>query len=355
MNSFLPYRHFAALANERAVAPPEPLTARERTRLSGKAWTERLAHEVAYLGGLKILTDRQAECVTEVKQQLNLVRSSLPGSQDSVYVIGPTGTGKSSAVLTAAIDVHNEALAETGQEGCAEPTVNEPGWSHAFIPVLFVNIRADAKHKTVSGQILSQLTLGEPSGTANTFANQLQKILPRHATRLIVLDDTHNLGTDGADAGRILQTVKNLNTDLGFYRISFVYLGNPHPDSGELNLAAHPQLAQRLLPFEVNHFDFDMHAIDDPPQNLAWAEYLQRWEQALMFVLPDLNHGEIASLLGRRLWNKTHGSPGALINVLKRHTQDVLSQRSGRLTINRDGLLATPVPMKYQRAMFAER
>lgn len=345
-----PFRHFAKLAVSPPPPVPERLTRLERRRLSDAALDERRRAEVDYLSALLVFTQRQRECMKQVLLQMDRMRAARPGAQESMYFIGPTGTGKSTAVLRAAIRHHNDVLARFGQEGIADPVLKVEGWTHDLIPVIWVNVRADAKGKSVSGHILSALMEDDPRGTGAELANRLPKILPLHETSLVVLDDTHNLGTGGAETDRILKTVKNLQSDLGMHRIAFVYIGNPDKDTGEYNLTLHDQLAQRLVPFVLDPFDFDLQAGDDPPQNLAWAAYLTEWEDALMPLLPDLEPGEIASRLGRRLWNKTHGSPGGVIGVLQRHVQEVLYEDSPRrLSIDRDGLLATPVTMKYLR------
>lgn len=350
-----PYRNFARLAQRQPPPAPEPLTRRERQALTPAALAERRDAEINYVSGLLVLTDRQQECMREVHRQVRLMPAANPGAQESLYVIGPTGTGKSTAVLRAAIEVHNQVLKDFGQEGLVDPVVDDPGWQHALIPVIWVNVRADAGGKSVNGHILSALMQQEPSGVAWELANRITKILPWHRTRLIVLDDTHNLGTGGAETERILQTVKNLQTDLGMQNTCFIYIGNPDR-TGEYNLTLHEQLRQRLVPFNVEPFDFDLHASDDPAPNLAWAAYLYEWETALMPVLPDLRHGDIASRLGRRLWNRTHGSPGALIGLLKRHVQRVLEEEhANKLTVVRDDLLNEPVPMKYLRPMVSSR
>ncbi|QSR28766.1 hypothetical protein CFH99_24395 [Nocardioides aromaticivorans] len=323
------------------------MTARERRSLSLDGLRDRRGAEMAYLSALKILTKTQEDLKRAVAGQMALMQTAVPGAQESLYVLGPSGTGKSTAVLEAAFRVYRDSLEKHGQVGVTDPVLEVPGWSHDLIPVIWANIRSDASGKAAVGQIRSFLLDGEPRGTAWQITNELPKVLPRHGVSLVVLDDVHNLGTRGKNAEEVLMTLKNLQTDLGLLRIAFVYLGNADSKTGEYNLSLHDQLSQRLIPYQVDHFDLDQRD-DSAPQNVAWVDYLLQWEEALVHLLPDLQRGDLAAKAGFKLWTMTKGSPGALIGILKRYTRDLLLDEPPRsLGVDRSRLLATPATFKY--------
>lgn len=345
---FANYHHFARMALDEDVQPPEPMSARERGRLSSASLEERRVREVDYVSNLLVLSPQQEAMIRQFDIQMAMLRSARPGAQEPLYVQGPSGTGKSTALQQAAFRLHRRVLEQHNQAGRTDPVTRSPGWSHDLIPVIWITVRSEASGKAVVGQIRSFLMEGEPRGAGWQITNELPKVLPRHGVALIVLDDVHNLGTRGKEAEAVLKTIKNLETDLGLHRIGFVYVGNPDPDSGEYNLTLHDQLSQRMLEVKVDHFELDVRS-DTAAQNEIWVDHLLRWEEVLVHVLPDLQRGDLASKAGLALWKRVHGSPGGLYKVLKRYTVDSLWSEPGRtLGIQRERLLTTPLPAKYE-------
>jgi hypothetical protein len=345
---YKPSRSFAEWAANEAPTAPEPLSAASRRTLSDRAFAERLAIEKQYVGSLYVPTAGQRECAELVKEAIDEVEWAIPGAQNSLYVLGPPGAGKSTAVMHAAAEYHRDRLTMLELDGEPDPTWRADGFISDLVPVVFVTWRSAAQNKAIVSQIAQYLGYGTGNNTATATTDQMTTWAKRHGIGLVVGDDCRNIADSGKAAESIHNLLKNLNTELGALHTAWVYIGIPDKN-GMGNLFANDQLDQRLKPYWLNDFDFDMDAAEDTDANKEWATYLRDWERALAPLLPDMPVGHLYSQLGRRLWNRTQGSVGGLATLLKGATRATLKDRSShtRLTLTRDRLSAVVLPERF--------
>lgn len=350
-SSFRASRMFAAEAVKPSAAVVEPLTAKQRRGLSDSAWRERLDAELAYVYGLYVPSPTQRECEEVVMDHIDDSRWARPGARDSLYVLGVPGTGKTTAVRAAALRYHRQRLEEAGLGGSPDPTWERDGYVCDLVPAIMMTVRAEARNKAFVSQIVD--FLGYPVGnmTASTLADRIPALAARHAVGLLAADDVRNLADLGRDRDAIHNTIKNINTELGYLNVCSVYIGNPD-ESGSGNLFSNAQLAQRLIPLRFEDMNFDLRAGEDTFDNIMWLDYLEDWERALAPVLPDMGEHDLASRLGRRLWYRSRGSVGGLSGLLKRAVADQLRdrRRGTQLTLTKDRIDKTAMPERFQRS-----
>lgn len=345
-----PSRQFAKIFVKPEPSTPEPLSAARRRAMSGAARDERRDHESWYVGRLFVPTPEQQQCARRVKQLIRSVEFGLDGAHDGLYVLGQTGVGKSTTLVRAAAEYHRRRLVEVGlATDDHDPRWHAEGFVSDFVPVVFITWRSAGTGKAIIEQLASYLGYGATTASATT--NQASSWAERHGIGLVIGDDSRNIADGGKAADEIHNLLKNLNTELGFLHAAWIYAGIP-AKSGDGNLYANDQFDQRLESVWLKDFDFDMQVTgEETTANLAWAEYLEDWERALAPVLPDMEPGQLSSVLGRRLWQRTQGSVGGLSNLLKKATEAVLDETEPRtrLTLTKERIATTPMTRRFER------
>jgi hypothetical protein len=348
--NFRPSRVFAAEAVRPPAEAPPALTAGARRGLRGAERTARIEAELAYLHRLYVPSPTQQACADAILEHVEAARWALPGAFDSLYILGAPGTGKSSAVRDAALRYHRARLDGAGQTGNPDPRLQQAGYVSDMVPAIMMTVRAEAKNKAFVSQIVNFLGYEEANSTATALADRIPELAQRHGVGLVIADDVRNLADLGRDRDAVHNTIKNINTELGFLNVCSVYVGNPD-DNGIGNLFTNAQLNQRLIPFPFHDMHFDMDTSEPTLANMMWWEYLADWESALRPLLPDMEPHTLSSTLGRRLWKRSQGSVGGLSGLLKRASVDQLRsawKKHQRLTLTKERIMETPMPMRFK-------
>jgi AAA domain len=319
-----------------AVTPlppvPEPLTRLERHRLSETAKTARLNAEISYVDSLVVPTAAQRDFGTAFDDLIRTVAGGPPGAQPALLVMGPAGTGKSTAVREAAWRLHQREIGPKGRrDPKRQPLIKGDGYTAWHIPVVWIDLTAAVQGKGVMGPLLN--FCGHPdSGTGYALAGRCVDVAERHRWRVVVLDDVHNLALRRADSEAIYNTLKQLNTALGQLGVAFVYLSTP--ERGKPREAPRPtllnneQLASRLRPVEFEPFEPNFHSLQSA-ETVAWQTHLLRWEAALLPVLSGDQGGFLTGKHAKRLYYLSGGRIGELAVLLKQAAYSALV--SGRL------------------------
>lgn len=352
MSSPRNYRIWARNVQPEPPATLDPLTARERRRLSQAAKAARLQAEMDYVGRACVWTPSQADAVPAVHRILDLARYNVRGAQQSLYALGPSGTGKSTLMDHLAHALHREYVAAAEIDEAGQPVIGCEDGTADYVPVVWIDLISDSRQRGVAHQLVTYFRRFVPTNEpgAKTLGRGIDLAI-QHGTKVVFLDECDNLATQRADRRLLDNMVKNLNTALGRHGIAFVYLGLPDPQ-GRGNLEDDPQLRNRLVRHPFTFMDLDLKALQVGPEHLQWRDHLLQWEEVLSLVLPDLHRGDLASRLARLIWKRTRGSIGGLSALLKGVAFAALSDTSGRspLTITETALRTLPLPVEFTQA-----
>lgn len=332
------------------VDPPDLLTAHERRRLGENAFEVRLAAEQQFIGQSFVWTPSQAGAEAEVRRILTLARHNIRGAQQSLYGLGPSGTGKSTVMIKTAHTLHREYVSAVNIDDRGHPVVACEDGTADYVPVVWIDLMSDTRQRGVGHQMVTFFRRHVPVNESGprTLSRAIDLAI-QHGTRVVFFDECDNLATQRADRIVLDNMIKNLNTALGNHGIAFVYLGLPDA-MGRGNLEDNPQLRNRLVPYRFSHMNFDLTAPVLGPDEYEWQNHLIEWEHVLSHVLPDLERGALASRLARLLWKRTKGSIVGLSALIKGATFTTLADRSprNRLTITEKAVRDARLPIEFE-------
>ena len=331
-------------------APPDPLSRVERRRLSDAAFQVRLDEEKMFVGRTPVWTPSQAGAEPEVRRILDLAHYNIKGAQQSVYALGPSGTGKSTVMQRTASVLHQEYVDAAQIDETGQPVVECEDGIADYVPVVWLDLISDVRQRGVGEQLVTFFRRDVPQGEqATRTVKRAIDLAVQHGTRVVFLDECDNLATERADRRVLDNMIKNLNTALGEEGIAFVYIGLPDA-SGQGNLEDNEQLRNRLVPYRFKNMDFDLTSPVMGEDELQWQAHLFEWEHLLLsHVLIDLERGDLASRLARLLWKRSHGSIAGLSALLKGAAFAALGEQSPRkrLTITEQAVRDVPLPIEF--------
>lgn len=226
------------------------------------------------------------------KLQSMLERRVENGMPDGLFVIGPTGTGKSH-LCAAAQSLSKRLACESTQ------------------PSVYVSLKGQSTLKGVASSILE--ALGDPmaeSGTHNKLHSRILKAIEGRGTILLVIDEVQHM-VNGSSMKQHKPVTDWLKSLLDGSKICLLLVGT---DECKPIWLCDAQLRRRFRPLsEFDYFHF--------PQDVKlWTTIVRKMQGLTGLIYPDAESRDYT----RRLYGATHGSIGLLAKLLVATSLDAL-------------------------------
>lgn len=255
--------------------------------------------------------------------------AGLPGAKTIIGLTGPNGAGKSTLGHRWAGTFYRDQIADFPQDVHGLPrwqpprgANGQPGTKAVVVPLVWINLQADAKIKELDVQILRFLRLGV-SGTARDLSLRVVQALRDHRVRALVIDDVHLLDLSLRGGRVVLDHLKHLNTELGEHGGSLVLIG---ANLEQTDLVEDPQIATRLDLHRLGPYP-----VSTPTQVAAWKDVVRAVEPCFLPGLPAATQGDLEKF-ARRLHAMTGGYVGDLVLIMRQATVWSTTLRVGKVT-----------------------
>lgn len=201
-----------------------------------------------------------------IRHQLSRNAGQYQGSRQILAIDGDSALGKTVAVSTAMLRIHDELT--------SSPPPTRPGVHIRHFPVVYVSDQGASFPrllKAIAGFVHSPL--GARNAVADDLLDHLARFLPSVGTRLIVVDDAHMLRRVGAAR----DLTDNLKRTVDRLPVSFVFVGaglqrsalfKTSNTSDEYSAAT--QLQRRIHLIEIA-------ALSAPEHHKAWTNRINRF------------------------------------------------------------------------------
>ena len=282
------------------VAAPPPLTRREslleyltQPRLAKPSADATASEREAYLsGGITIETRAVSATWEALKAAIRENRARNSG-HSGVMISGPSTVGKTTIAKALMRKVMDEYVAAY------------PGWaSDGDVPVVYIDVPPAANGKTLMTTMCRFLGLHVATrDTANDLRDRVVTVLRNANTKLIVVDELHNLAARTAGVGEAVDVLKALHNDL---QAVFLYAGIDVVNSSLMSGPRGAQISGRFTVQQLEPYDFDS-------QKKEWRGLINAFERAI--DLHDQSLGELRSM-EEYLHDRTGGSIGSLRRLL---------------------------------------
>lgn len=295
------------LARQRPKAPPPCHSVDDIRQLGSGERETYLKTRTAWLRSLVFDVHPLRVARSRMSSVLELNEERPPGAKHIAVVDGPNTIGKSTLVRGWARDFYRDELGDRIND--EQP----PEWNPSArvraneVPVVWINLNADALIKDVNTRILD--FAGYPrEGTIRSMNSRIFEVIDVHRVRLLVVDDVHLLNLNRANATRVLDHLKVLNTELGERGATLVLVG-ANLAGGQL--VSDPQTSGRLRATRLSP-----QSLDSEEQMPEWQGLLSEFERVLLPHLPAAEAGLLSSTHALHIWRRTQGFFGDMSDLL---------------------------------------
>lgn len=288
-----------------------------------------VAEAVAWVGTIYVPVPATTVLTTALDTTTAMNEAGLPGAKTIIGLTGPNGAGKSTVCHRWATDFRQRQAAGFPKDVHGWPRWQPPrgvngqsGAKAVVVPVVWINLQAEAKIKELDVQMLRFLRLGV-SGTARDLSLRVVQALRDHRVRALVIDDVHLLDLSLRGGRGVLDHLKHLNTELGEHGGSLVMIG---ANLEQTDLVDDPQIATRLHLHRLGPY-----SVATQPDAAVWRDILRTIEPLLLPGLPAAAPGVLDGF-AKRLHGMSGGYLGGLVDILKQAVYWSTRLRVGTIT-----------------------
>lgn len=266
----------------------------------------------SWISGLKPIETSDIHLIQDaIRDQLFRNGGQYQGSRQILAIDGDSALGKTVAVSTAMLRIHDEIL--------NSPSPAKPGVHVRHFPVVYVSDQGASFPRllrAIAGFVHSPL--GARKAVADDLLEHLARYLPSVGTRLIVIDDAHMLRRVGAAR----DLTDDLKRTVDRLPVSFVFVGaglqrsalfKTSNTSDEYSAATQLQRRIRLI---------EMVPLSAPEHRKAWTNRINRFTTEIEKI-PGYDWSILRNPTFRQnLFALSHGSTGLSFELAK----DTLTQ-----------------------------
>lgn len=263
--------------------------------LTGEQLEELNRSRLDYLsGGLVVSTPQMTKIIIQA-ERLIVENQGRNSGLHGLIIHGESTMGKTTtakAVMRRIFFKYSQAYPEMDREN--------------RIPIVYVEVPPGASAKALARRFADFLQLPVPNQeTSGSTMQRVVNLLDRAGTRLVIVDELHNLKLRTSGAGEAVDFLKSLSNQL---HATFIYAGIELNDSELFAGARGQQITGRFTSAPLRAFTWST----DEDRNL-WREVVEAFEADL--CLANHKPGDLGPLTGY-LHERTGGSIGSLGRLL---------------------------------------
>lgn len=288
-----------------------------------------------YLNGHYFDSERDRQIRELLNRLIEDNAEALTGTREVALLTGPNVVGKSTLLYQVSYAVHRDHVGPNGTPERMDrltTTRRFAGRDHevhpTHAPVLFLSLEAATTVTKFNELVVEAFDMDKSTAKK---ASTLDLIL-EHGTRLLVIDDLHQLILTERLGRYALDHLKAIVTAVGEYGITVIFSGaNLH----DHDVMSDPQITGRAYEVTVAPYGSDTR-----DQVLAWQRFLKECGDVLAPFLPAAEPGMLHNDLPGLILERTRGRMQAVVNVLRRAT--IAAIEDGTWAITDAHVLAVP-------------
>ncbi len=321
----------AALLHRSAFTPPapapDPLTRAQADALSDSARKDYAQQVRRWLNGHYFDSDRDRVIRAFLNRLIRDNAEALVGTRDVALLHGPNVIGKSTLLYQLAYALHRFHVGCGADPDvppvrtCIERIGGRPEEIIApYAPVVLISLDSATTVNKFDELLVEALDYDRSVAKKARYLD----LLLRHGTRLLIIDDLHQLTATEKLGRQALDHLKAVVTALGEYGITVIFAG--------ANLHTHPVMDDPQVTGRAYELTMNPYHADTDEAALAWQRFLKESGDLLTPHLPATRPGSLHNELPGLLLARTHGRMRETVHLLREATVNAIEDGTWAIT-----------------------